>query len=461
MDYRIERDSMGEISVPVDKIWGAQTQRSLENFRIGTEKIPSELITVFAYIKKAAALVNKDLGVLDADRADAIAAVCDEILAGKLAGNFPLAVWMTGSGTQFNMNVNEVIAHRAMELLGEQGKDVTVHPNDHVNRSQSSNDVFPTSLHGAGLLLLRQKLFPALEALYGELSRKAEAYAAVVKIGRTHLQDATPLTLGQEISGWARMLERNREMLTAGSDFLRDLAMGGTAVGTGINCPAGYDVAFAKTLSRLTGEKFRTAPNKFQSLTSKDELVVVHGMLKALACDLMKIANDVRWLASGPRCGIGELVIPENEPGSSIMPSKVNPTQCEAVTMVAVQIMGNDVTVGVAASQGNFELNVFMPVIAYNLVQSIRLLTDVMDSFRVHCIAGMKPNYDKIDENLHRSLILVTGLVPLVGYDKACRIAKMAAKEGLTLREAALASGWISGDAFDAAMNPARLAGIR
>lgn len=461
MDYRIERDSMGEISVPADKLWGAQTQRSLENFRIGTEKIPSELLTVFAYIKKAAALVNKDLGVLDADRADAIAAVCDEILAGKLAGNFPLAVWMTGSGTQFNMNVNEVIAHRAMELLGEQGKDVTVHPNDHVNRSQSSNDVFPTSLHGAGLLLLRQKLFPALEALYGELSRKAEAYAAVVKIGRTHLQDATPLTLGQEISGWARMLERNREMLTAGSDFLRDLAMGGTAVGTGINCPAGYDVAFAETLSRLTGEKFRTAPNKFQSLTSKDELVVVHGMLKALACDLMKIANDVRWLASGPRCGIGELVIPENEPGSSIMPSKVNPTQCEAVTMVAVQIMGNDVTVGVAASQGNFELNVFMPVIAYNLVQSIRLLTDVMDSFRVHCIAGMKPNYDKIDENLHRSLILVTGLVPLVGYDKACRIAKTAAKEGLTLREAALASGWISGDAFDVAMNPARLAGIR
>lgn len=461
MEYRIERDSMGEIRVPADKLWGAQTQRSFENFQIGTEKIPYAMVTVFAYLKKAAALVNKNLGVVDADRADAIVRACDDILAGKLDGNFPLAVWMTGSGTQFNMNVNEVVAHRAMQILQAQGKDMIVHPNDHVNHSQSSNDTFPTGLHMAGVLLIKQQVFPAMEALYAALDEKAKAYASIVKIGRTHLQDATPLTLGQEFSGWARMIARNKEMLEKGIDFLRDLAMGGTAVGTGINCPPGYDVKFAETVSRLTGETFRTAPNKFQSLTSKDELTVVHGMLKALACDLMKIANDVRWLASGPRCGIGEITIPENEPGSSIMPSKVNPTQCEAVTMVAVQVMGNDATMGIAASQGNFELNVFMPVMAYNLVQSIRLLSDVMDSFRKHCVVGIRPNLARIDHNLHQSLILVTGLVPLVGYDKACMIAKKAAKEGLTLKESALATGLVTEEQFDAAMDPAKLAGIQ
>lgn len=461
MDYRIEKDSMGEIRVPADKLWGAQTQRSFENFQIGTEKIPHAMVTVFAYLKKAAALVNKELGVVDGDRADAIAAACDEILAGKLDDNFPLAVWMTGSGTQFNMNVNEVVAHRAMQILQSQGKQLHVHPNDHVNHSQSSNDTFPTGLHMAGVLLIKQQLFPAMDVLYAALDEKAHEYASIVKIGRTHLQDATPLTLGQEFSGWARMIARNKEMLTQGLDFLRDLAMGGTAVGTGINCPAGYDVKFAETVSRLTGETFRTAPNKFQSLTSKDELTVVHGMLKALACDLMKIANDVRWLASGPRCGIGEITIPENEPGSSIMPSKVNPTQCEAVTMVAVQVMGNDATMGIAASQGNFELNVFMPVMAYNLVQSIRLLSDVMDSFRKHCVVGIRPNLANIDRNLHQSLILVTGLVPLVGYDKACMIAKKAAKEGLTLKEAALQTGLVTAEQYDAAMDPAKLAGIQ
>lgn len=461
MEYRIERDSMGEIRVPADKLWGAQTQRSFENFRIGTEKIPYAMVTVFAYLKKAAALVNKNLGVVDADRADAIVRACDDILAGKLDGNFPLAVWMTGSGTQFNMNVNEVVAHRAMQILQAQGKDMIVHPNDHVNHSQSSNDTFPTGLHMAGVLLIKQQVFPAMEALYAALDEKAKAYASIVKIGRTHLQDATPLTLGQEFSGWARMIACNKEMLEKGIDFLRDLAMGGTAVGTGINCPPGYDVKFAETVSRLTGEAFRTAPNKFQSLTSKDELTVVHGMLKALACDLMKIANDVRWLASGPRCGIGEITIPENEPGSSIMPSKVNPTQCEAVTMVAVQVMGNDATMGIAASQGNFELNVFMPVMAYNLVQSIRLLSDVMNSFRKHCVVGIRPNLARIDHNLHQSLILVTGLVPLVGYDKACMIAKKAAKEGLTLKESALATGLVTEEQFDATMDPAKLAGIQ
>ena len=461
MEYRIEKDSMGEIKVPADKLWGAQTERSLENFRIGTEKIPPEMVTVFAYLKKAAALTNKELGELTPDLADAIAAACDDVLAGKLDGNFPLAVWMTGSGTQFNMNMNEVVAHRAAQILAAAGKEAKVHPNDHVNHSQSSNDTFPTGLHMAGVLLIEQRLFPAIDALYGALHDKEVAFKDIVKIGRTHLQDATPLTLGQEFSGWARMLQRDKEMLTQGIEYLRDLAMGGTAVGTGINCPAGYDVRFAEIVSALTGTTFHTAPNKFQSLTSKDELVVVHGMLKALACDLMKIANDIRWLSSGPRCGIGELLIPENDPGSSIMPSKVNPTQCEAVTMVAVQVMGNDATMGIAASQGNFELNVFMPVMAYNLIQSIRLLTDAMDSFRVHCVTGIRPNVERIDYNLHQSLILVTGLVPVVGYDKACTIAKTAAKEGKTLREAAIASGWVTAEEFDAHMDPARLAGVR
>lgn len=460
MEYRIEKDSMGEIKVPADKLWGAQTQRSFENFKIGTEKIPPEMVTVFAYLKKAAAMTNKELSVIDQERADAIIAACDDILGHRLDGNFPLSVWMTGSGTQFNMNMNEVIAHRAIELLQEQGKDIVVHPNDHVNHSQSSNDTFPTGLHMVGVLLIEKQLFPAMDAFYKALKEKEQEFAHVVKIGRTHLQDATPLTLGQEFGGWARMIERDKEMLQQGIDFLRDLAMGGTAVGTGINCPDGYDTRFAEIVSNLTGTSFRTAPNKFQALTSKDEVTVVHGMLKALACDLMKIANDVRWLSSGPRCGIGELSIPENEPGSSIMPSKVNPTQCEAVTMIAVQVMGNDATMGIAASQGNFELNVFMPVMAYNLIQSIRLLHDGMDSFRVHCITGIKANMEKIDYNLHQSLILVTGLVPVVGYDKACLIAKKAANENLTLRQSALATGWVTEEEFDAHMDPAKLAGM-
>jgi len=460
MEYRIEKDSMGEIKVPADKLWGAQTQRSYENFKIGIEKIPDEMVPVFAVLKRAAAVVNHHLGELDDDRTDAIVAACDEMLAGKLAGNFPLAVWMTGSGTQFNMNVNEVLAHRAMQLLAAQGKDIKIHPNDHVNHSQSSNDIFPTSLHVAGVTLIVNQLFPAMDILYNALDAKAKEFSRIVKIGRTHLMDATPLTLGQEFSGWARMISRNKEMLEQGLHFLRDLGMGGTAVGTGINCPAGFDVQFAEEVSRITGEAFQTAPNKFHSLTSKDELVVVHGMLKALAADLMKMANDIRWLASGPRCGIGEITIPENEPGSSIMPSKVNPTQCEAVTMVAVQVMGNDATMGIAASQGNFELNVFMPVMAYNLIQSIRLLSDSMRSFEEHCVRGIEPNLKRIDYNLHQSLILVTGLVPLVGYDKACEIAKKAAHEGMTLKESALSTGLMTEEEYETHMDPAKLAGV-
>lgn len=457
MEYRLEKDSMGEIRVPADKLWGAQTQRSYENFRIGIEKMPYELVGVFAILKKAAANVNRKLGVLDEDRAHAIAAACDEVLAGKLDGNFPLSVWQTGSGTQFNMNINEVVACRANQLLAEKGKEISVHPNDHVNKSQSSNDIFPTAIHVAGVTLILDKLLPAIAGLKETLQKKSEEYGEIIKIGRTHLMDATPLTLGQEISGWVRMLERNEEMLTAGIHFMRDLAMGGTAVGTGINSPAGFGELVAAEISRLTGKQFYTAPNKFQSLTSKDEVVAVHGILKALAADLMKIANDVRWLASGPRCGIGEITIPANEPGSSIMPSKVNPTQSEALTMVAAQVFGNDTTISFAASQGNFQLNVFMPVLVYNLLQSINLLTGGIHSFNENCAAGIQPNTDVIDFYLHRSLILVTGLVPLVGYDKAAEIAKKASKEGITLEEAALATGEVSKEQYDFYMNPAAL----
>ena len=457
MEYRIEKDSMGEVKVPADKLWGAQTQRSYENFCIGTEKIPYELVEVFGILKRAAAAVNKELGMLDATKAAAIIAACDELLSGKLAGNFPLAVWQTGSGTQFNMNINEVLSYRATQILAEQGENAVVHPNDHVNRSQSSNDIFPTALHVAGVILLRQQLFPALQALQQTIERKSQEYQNIVKIGRTHLMDATPLTLGQEMSGWAYMLQRNQEMLTSGINFLYDLAMGGTAVGTGINSHPDFAVKIAAEISKITGENFRTAPNKFQSLSSKDEIVAVHGMLKALAADLMKIANDVRWLASGPRCGIGELTIPENEPGSSIMPSKVNPTQAEALTMVVTQVFGNDTTVAFAASQGNFQLNVFMPVIAYNLIQTIRLLSDSMNSFNNNCAVGIEPNRKNIDFYLHQSLILITGLVPLIGYDKAAEIAKKATHEGITLKEAALVTGYVSEADYDYYMDPARL----
>ncbi len=457
MEYRIEKDSMGEIKVPADKLWGAQTQRSFENFQIGTEKIPGELVTVFGVLKKAAALVNQELGLLDDVRADAIIRACDDLLADKLAGNFPLAVWQTGSGTQFNMNINEVLAHRAEQILAEAGANVKVHPNDHVNRSQSSNDIFPTALHVAGLTLVRKQLLPALDGLIGTLAAKAAEFKDVVKIGRTHLMDATPLTLGQEISGWVGMLERNKIMLTTGLDFLRNLAMGGTAVGTGINTHPDFAVKVAAAISRLTGEEFQTSPNKFHALTSKDEMTVVHGMLKALAADLMKIANDVRWLASGPRCGIGEITIPENEPGSSIMPSKVNPTQAEALTMIVTQVFGNDTTVAFAASQGNFQLNVFMPVIAYNFIQTVRLLSDGMNSFNRNCAVGIEPNRNKIAHNLQQSLILITGLVPLIGYDKAAEIAKKAAHEGITLKAAALATGYVNEADYDYHMDPTRL----
>jgi fumarate hydratase class II len=453
LEYRIEKDSIGEIKVPVDKLWGAQTQRSYENFQIGTEKIPIELVRIFATLKWAAANVNKELELLDEVRADAIIKACNEIKEGKLDEHFPLAVWQTGSGTQFNMNVNEVIAHRATQILEEEGKHSAIHPNDHVNRSQSSNDIFPTSLHVVGLTLIKKDLFPAIDGLIDTLEDKSQKFMQIVKIGRTHLMDATPLTLGQEMSGWVSMLKRNKEMISAGIEFLRDLAMGGTAVGTGINTHPDFAVKVANEISELTKEQFQTAPNKFQALSSKDELVAVHGLLKALAADLMKIANDVRWLASGPRCGIGEITIPANEPGSSIMPSKVNPTQAEALTMVVTQVFGNDTTISFAASQGNFQLNVFMPVIAYNLIQSIRLLSDSINSFNHNCAVGIEPNLPTINLHLNQSLILITGLVPLIGYDKSAEIAKKAAKEGITLKESALSLGYVNETEYDRYMD--------
>ena len=415
MDYRIEHDTMGAVRVPANRCWGAQTQRSHENFPIGTEKIPQEIIHAFAVLKKAAALANCKLGNLDARRANAIAAACDEILAGKLDDEFPLVVWQTGSGTQSNMNVNEVVAARANALLGEK----LVHPNDHVNKSQSSNDTFPTAMHIAALTAAEDHVLPALDGLAATFERLSAEYADVIKVGRTHLQDATPLTLGQEISGWSSSLRRDERMIRGAMEGVRELALGGTAVGTGLNALPAFGETVAQEISALTGKRFVTAPNKFHALTSKDELVYLHGAFKALAADLMKIANDVRLLASGPRCGIGELLIPENEPGSSIMPGKVNPTQCEAMTMVAVQVMANDVAVGMAASQGNFELNVFMPVCIYNFLQSARLLGDVMRSFELRCARGIKPNREKIQAYLDESLMLVTALNPHIGYENA------------------------------------------
>ena len=450
MDYRMEHDTMGEVRVPADRYWGAQTQRSYENFKIGTEKMPSEIIRAFAVLKQGAAMANLELGKLDQRRVDLICQVCGEILAGKLEGHFPLAVWQTGSGTQSNMNVNEVIANRGNELAGEK----LLHPNDHVNMSQSSNDTFPTAMHIAGAVELEERLIPALEALIATFQRLEEENGDVVKSGRTHLQDAVPITLAQEISGWRTSLERDRELLELALPPLRQLALGGTAVGTGLNAPKGFDTAVAAAVARLTGKDFITAPNKFHALTSKDELVFAHGGLKALAADLMKVANDVRWLASGPRCGLGEIHIPENEPGSSIMPGKVNPTQCEAVTMVAVQVMANDVAVGMSASQGNFELNVFMPVCAYNFLQSVRLLADAMDSFRVHCAEGITANRDKCRQNLHNSLMLVTALNPYIGYENAAKTAKKAHAEGISLREACVALGFLTPERFDEVFHP-------
>ena len=455
MDYRIEHDTMGEVRVPANRCWGAQTQRSHENFPIGTEKIPQEIIYAFAVLKKAAALANCKLGNLDARRANAIAAACDEILAGKLDDEFPLVVWQTGSGTQSNMNVNEVVAARANALLGEK----LVHPNDHVNKSQSSNDTFPTAMHIAALTAAEDHVLPSLDGLAATFERLSAEYADVIKVGRTHLQDATPLTLGQEISGWSSSLRRDERMIRGAMEGVRELALGGTAVGTGLNALPAFGETVAQEISTLTGKHFVTAPNKFHALTSKDELVYLHGAFKALAADLMKIANDVRLLASGPRCGIGELLIPENEPGSSIMPGKVNPTQCEAMTMVAVQVMANDVAVGMAASQGNFELNVFMPVCIYNFLQSARLLGDVMRSFELRCARGIKPNREKIQAYLDESLMLVTALNPHIGYENAAKVAKTAFAEGITLREAAVRLGFLTAEAFDRIVRPEKMVG--
>ena len=441
---------MGEIAVPADKLWGAQTQRSLENFPIGEEKMPADLLRAFGVLKQACAAANRRLGKLDETRYRLIQDACLSIRAGDLADQFPLSVWQTGSGTQTNMNCNEVIAHWGNRQAGE----ALLHPNDHVNMSQSSNDTFPSALHIAAATALHERLFPALQEMQLCLRQLEEANQDVVKTGRTHLQDAVPLTFAQEISGWRSMLEHSRDMLTSALEGLYELALGGTAVGTGLNAPRGFDTVAAEEVAKLTDLPFRTAPNKFHALAAKDALVFSHGALKALAADLLKIANDVRWLASGPRCGLGEIFLPENEPGSSIMPGKVNPTQCEALTMVAVQVMGNDTVLGVAASQGNFELNVYMPLMAHNYLQSVRLLADAMASFTRRCLAGLTANREKMAENLRRSLMTVTALTPLVGYENGAKIAKKAYAENISLKEAAVALELFTPAGFDAVFHP-------
>ena len=450
-DTRMESDSFGPIAVPAQRLWGAQTQRSLIHFAISGEKQPRELLHALALVKRASAAVNHKLGLLDEKKTKAILAAADEVLEDKHPEEFPLVVWQTGSGTQSNMNMNEVLANRASELLGGQrGEGRLVHPNDDVNRSQSSNDVFPTAMHVAAVDAMTHRLLPSLATLRATLADKSTAFADIVKIGRTHLQDATPLTLGQEISGWVAQLSHGAAHVQAALPHLNELALGGTAVGTGLNAPKGYAEAVAKELARLTGENLVTAPNKFEALASCDALVHAHGALKTLAASLMKIANDVRWLASGPRSGIGEIRIPENEPGSSIMPGKVNPTQCEALTMACAQVLGNDVAINVGGSSGNFELNVFRPMVAHNFLQSVRLLADGMRSFNDHCAVGIEPNRERIDELVERSLMLVTALNPHIGYDKAATIAKKAHQEGSTLRAAAIASGHLTAQQFDA-----------
>lgn len=454
MEYRIEKDTIGEIKVPADKLWAAQTQRSTENFRIGTEKMPIEIIRAFAILKKSAALANQRLGKLSSEKAKVIIAAADEVIQGTHDEHFPLVVWQTGSGTQSNMNVNEVIANRANQLLKQNGSDLRIHPNDDVNQSQSSNDTFPTAMHIAGLIGIEDTVLPAVAKLKETLHAKSDAFKDIIKLGRTHLQDATPLTLGQEVSGWYRMLDKTEAMISVSKDTLRELAIGGTAVGTGINAHPKFGTMVAEEISKLTGKTFTSATNKFHALTSHDELVYVHGALKALAVDLMKIANDVRWLASGPRCGIGEIMIPANEPGSSIMPGKVNPTQSEALTMVICQVMGNDATIGFAASQGNFELNVFKPVIIYNFLQSARLLADAIHSFNDHCAIGIEPNLTVIQNNLQKSLMLVTALNPHIGYENAASVAKLAHKEGLTLKEAVVKSQLLTEEQFDLIVRP-------
>jgi fumarate hydratase class II len=452
---RQERDTFGVIHVPADRLWGAQTQRSLEHFAISGERMPKPLLTALARVKRAAATVNKARGLLKPEIADAIVAAADEVIEGRHDGEFPLVVWQTGSGTQTNMNMNEVIANRASQLIGGPiGMDRLVHPNDAVNRGQSSNDVFPTAMNVAAVEVLSRHLVPALAELRLTLAAKAAAYKDIVKIGRTHLQDATPLTLGQEISGWVAQLAHAEAHVRAALPRLLELAIGGTAVGTGLNAPAGFGDDVAAELSRLTGHAFISAPNKFEALAANDGLVHAHGALKTVAAALMKIANDVRWLSSGPRSGLGEISIPENEPGSSIMPGKVNPTQCEALTMACCQVFGNDVAVNLAGASGNFELNVFKPVIIHNLLMSVRLLADGAASFDHHCARGIEPNRSRIAELVERSLMLVTALNPHIGYDKAAKIAKTAHAEGLTLREAALASGFVTADQFDAWVRP-------
>ena len=457
MEYRTEHDSMGQVQVPADRYWGAQTQRSCMNFPIGVgiETMPQEIIHAFGILKKAAAMANHALRPerMTAEKRDAICRACDEIIDGKLNDHFPLVVWQTGSGTQTNMNANEVVANRGNALAGKP----LLHPNDDVNMSQSSNDTFPTAMHIAAVLSLEDRVIPAIDRLCATMRRLEEDNRGVIKSGRTHLQDATPIAFSQEISGWRTSLERDKQLLLLALPPLKELALGGTAVGTGLNAPAGFDTQVADAVSKITGKTFLTAANKFHALTSKDELVFAHGALKALACDMMKIANDVRWLASGPRNGLGEIRIPENEPGSSIMPGKVNPTQCEAVTMVAVQVMGNDVAVGMAASQGNFELNVFMPVCIYNFLQSARLLAEAIVSFNDHCVAGITADREKMQENLRRSLMLVTALNPYIGYENAAKVAKKAFQDGCSLREACLALGFLSAERFDEIFHPEQM----
>ena len=454
MEYRIEHDSMGEMKVPADRLWGAQTERSHENFEIGVgiETMPAEIIHAFGILKKAAAMANHELKPekMTDEKLAAISAACDEVIAGKLNDHFPLVVWQTGSGTQSNMNANEVIRARANQIVGRE----LTHPNDDVNMSQSSNDTFPTAMHISAVIAIEDKLIPAIEKLISTFERLEKENDDVVKSGRTHLQDATPIKFSQEISGWRASLERDVELLKLAVAPLSELALGGTAVGTGLNAPKGFDTLVASKIAELTGKPFRTAANKFHALTSKDEIVFAHGAIKATACDMMKIANDVRWLASGPRCGLGEIHIPENEPGSSIMPGKVNPTQCEAVTMVAVQVIGNDVAVGMAASQGNFELNVFMPVAAYNFLQSARLLAEAIVSFEKKCACGITANRDKMYSNLHNSLMLVTALNPYIGYENAAKTAKKAYKENISLKEACVALGFLTAEKFDEVFHP-------
>jgi len=457
MEYRIEHDSMGEVKVPADRYWAAQTERSHQNFPIGVgiETMPREITKAFGVLKKAAAIANNALKPekMTDEKLAAIKQACDEVMSGSLNDHFPLVVWQTGSGTQSNMNANEVIANRANEIAGKK----LCHPNDDINMSQSSNDTFPTAMHIAAVTAIEDKLFPAIDLLVDTFKRLEKENEGIVKSGRTHLQDATPITFSQEISGWRTSLERDKELLAASLPTLKELALGGTAVGTGLNTPKGFDVKVAEAVSEITGKSFKTAGNKFHALTSKDEIVFAHGAIKALACDMMKIANDVRWLASGPRLGLGEIRIPENEPGSSIMPGKVNPTQCEAVTMVAVQVMGNDVAVGMAASQGNFELNVFMPVCIYNFLQSARLLAEAIVSFNNNCAVGIVANKEKMHGNLHNSLMLVTALNPYIGYENAAKTAKKAYKENISLKEACVALGFLTAERFDEVFHPEQM----